>query len=330
MFRNAAKTMVNCHLLLWIVAIGLSAAAQTDGNVTTGAGCPPGSETKTRLFTAGIKDDFRLPLEATSKSEKLSAIRPRWNSFDEGKVPLPLGHTFKELPCYVVAATLTATISPIGKSRGDEIVGLELNGNRFKWSVPLQAIARKWPSKVDIQLNLGQLPRQDGGPLNFLDQLSDGMLDVFFGESVAVDYLALEITYCEFLDCNNNCVPDKQDISNGTSQDKNRNGIPDECEPGNTDPPSIQVICDPYISIGLGSDCCAWQLLSPDVITTGNVGTVTITNDFDNSQSDILAACFPPGITQVTFIAITDSGLTAQCTTTIHVYDQAPPTIMPR
>ena len=35
----------------------------------------------------------------------------------------------------------------------------------------------------------------------------------------------------EFPDCNNNGVPDDQDIEDGTSNDFNGNGIPDECEP---------------------------------------------------------------------------------------------------
>jgi len=34
-----------------------------------------------------------------------------------------------------------------------------------------------------------------------------------------------------FMDCNNNGVPDDQDISGGTSDDCNANGIPDECDP---------------------------------------------------------------------------------------------------
>ena len=34
-----------------------------------------------------------------------------------------------------------------------------------------------------------------------------------------------------FDDCNCNMIPDSDDISNGTSQDVNGNGIPDECEP---------------------------------------------------------------------------------------------------
>ncbi len=39
-----------------------------------------------------------------------------------------------------------------------------------------------------------------------------------------------------FLDCNNNGVPDDQDIATGTSEDCNANGIPDECDlPGDID-----------------------------------------------------------------------------------------------
>ena len=45
-------------------------------------------------------------------------------------------------------------------------------------------------------------------------------------------------------DCNGNQIPDPQDIENGTSQDCNTNGVPDECEPdcnGNTVPDDCDI-----------------------------------------------------------------------------------------
>ena len=46
-----------------------------------------------------------------------------------------------------------------------------------------------------------------------------------------------KIAWCENLmsppDCNNNGVPDVEDLNSGTSQDCNANGIPDECEIAN-------------------------------------------------------------------------------------------------
>ena len=132
---------------------------------------------------------------------------------------------------------------------------------------------------------------------------------------------------CEgFADCNNNCIPDNEDIANGTSQDTNNNGIPDECEPPPVDPPGIE--CEVFISLGSGEDCCGVMILSVTVTGTDNY---TVTNDFNGTQGEIIEGCFPIGLTQITFTVIDkDTGLSAQCTTTVHVFDTTPPVIRPR
>ena len=49
--------------------------------------------------------------------------------------------------------------------------------------------------------------------------------------NVEVDQILRVVEDSTFaFDCNRNCLPDYQDISNGTSEDINGNGIPDECE----------------------------------------------------------------------------------------------------
>ena len=52
------------------------------------------------------------------------------------------------------------------------------------------------------------------------------------------DTASVMITYNGELDCNANGASDTCDIANGTSQDANSNGVPDECEsdcPGDAD-----------------------------------------------------------------------------------------------
>jgi hypothetical protein len=44
---------------------------------------------------------------------------------------------------------------------------------------------------------------------------------------------AIAVDFPTFLDCNNNCTPDFNDIAAGSSEDCNTNGIPDECDTGN-------------------------------------------------------------------------------------------------
>jgi len=58
------------------------------------------------------------------------------------------------------------------------------------------------------------------------------------------------------LDCNGNGVPDECDISYGTSTDCNANGIPDDCEPGGSDDCNNNGqsdLCD--IALGTSEDC---------------------------------------------------------------------------
>ena len=58
-----------------------------------------------------------------------------------------------------------------------------------------------------------------------------------------------------FVDCNNNGVDDSEDIANGTSEDCDGNGVPDECQPdcdGDTIPDACEVDCN---ANGTPDDC---------------------------------------------------------------------------
>jgi len=316
-------------LVLMTTAFSLDASGQNA--VVISQDCPPGSTQKELVLKAGEKDNFRQPSEPTQRGATLNTYSPSWNDFDDGKSAFPLGHTFTDLPCIIIGAYLTFSVSPIDRPKGNEIIGLQaIGGNKFAWSELLKTINPRWPEPFTHTLDLSKLPTGKGS-LNFLDYLASGELDVFFGDNVAVDYLELRIIYCDFTDCNDNCIPDETDINNGTSLDVNRNGIPDECEtPTGGGTGTVDIYGEPYYSIGVGDDCCAWLVLSPDVVLEGEVGSYTITNDYNPAMGGQVIDCFPIGTTQVTFFVTTATGLTVQYTTVVHVYDNKPPVITPK
>ncbi len=81
------------------------------------------------------------------------------------------------------------------------------------------------------------------------------------------------------LDCNGNGVPDECDISYGTSTDCNSNGIPDDCEPGGGDDCNNNGqsdLCD--IALGTSEDCNANGI--PDDCEVGSgASTISFTLD---------------------------------------------------
>ena len=336
MFRKNHALWATMTNLWWLPVFALvltvsSLEAHGQNPVAIQQDCPPGSTPKELVLKAGVKDEFKLPSEPTQRGTTLNSYSPSWNDFDDSKSAFPLGHTFTDLPCYIIGASLTFSVRPIGRPKGNEIIGLQAaGGGQFTWSELLRTVNPVWPEPFKQTLDLTKLPSGKGS-VNILDVLASGRLDVFFGDNVAVDYLELTLIYCEFTDCNDNCIPDETDIGNGTSLDTNRNGIPDECETPTGGPSgNVQIFCDPYYSIGVGDDCCAWLVLSPDVLVEGEVGTYTVTNSYKPAMGGQVIDCFPIGTTQVTFFVTTANGLTVQCTTVVHVYDNKPPVITPK
>jgi len=97
-----------------------------------------------------------------------------------------------------------------------------------------------------------------------------------------------EICFFEFVDCNENGVPDIRDIKKGNSTDINRNGIPDECEifPGeigdfvwcDVDNDGVQDPGEP----GIGGVTVYLVCAGPD----GMIGTADDFTDFQITDSD--------------------------------------------
>jgi len=310
-------------LPLLLLLVSLSVAAQK------GEGCPPGSKQVSSVFQAGEQDSYRLPTEPAIPGQDLLQFSQKWRDFDDMSSGSSFGHTFTNLPCMIVDARLVIRLTP-GRNGFDDLIGLEGRGEgSFAWSGYLAELVPGWEPNRPFQLTLDllNLPGPKGS-YNLLEEIArDGGLDVFIGDDTAVDDMTLYITWCEFTDCNNNCIPDEEDIATGFSKDANRNGIPDECEEPQQDP--IQILCERYRLIAAGNNCCGWVILAPSV--SGVTGDYTITNDFDPSQGGYLEYCFPMGVTTIRF-TLTDlsTGQTVSCLVTVHVVDNNPPVITPK
>ncbi len=281
--------------------------------------CPPGSTQKTLTLTAGQADQFRLPTEPTSRRPELDGRYDSWIEFDESRSVAPLGHSFQltKIPCNILSASLRFSAMPLGKEGLQATIALGYDGKGFLVTRTLNELSGgKWTAgrATSFTLDLAQL-----GLLELIRQT--GVLDVqFLGASV--DYLQMDLIYCEFTDCNNNCVPDTEDIAKGTSKDLNRNGIPDECEalqPG--------LVCPGTIVVIAGSDCCGTVTLTPTV--TGVEGEYRLLNDIDPNQLGPFIWCFPLGSTTVTFTLEVPGQAPITCVTTVIVIDRRGPVIMP-
>ncbi len=281
--------------------------------------CPPGSTEKTLQLLGGQADQFKLPTEPTTRSPELNRRYESWIDFDETRTVGPLGHSFQlaEIPCNLLSAYLRFSAMPLGKNGAQATIALGLDSKGFRVTRPLAELSGgTWtPGRPSsFSLDLAQL-----GLLELIRQT--GVLDVqFLGASV--DYLQLDLVYCEFPDCNHNCVPDAEDIAKGTSKDANRNGIPDECE-------AIQpgLICPGTIVVVAGSDCCGTVTLAPTV--TGVEGDYRLRNSIDPKQLGTLVWCFPLGSTTVLFTLDGVGPVPITCITTVIVIDQRGPVIMP-
>lgn len=75
------------------------------------------------------------------------------------------------------------------------------------------------------------------------------------GELYICDRSGGEIFKIVFRDCNDNGVPDDQDILSGTSQDCQPDGVPDECQLSGTDCNTNAIPDDCEIAAGTSADC---------------------------------------------------------------------------
>ncbi|MBN1492132.1 MAG: M6 family metalloprotease domain-containing protein [Phycisphaerae bacterium] len=92
----------------------------------------------------------------------------------------------------------------------------------------------------------------------------------------------MTFTFGDWADCNENSVPDTEDIATGTSEDCNTNGVPDECEADSDGDGVID-----------GCDACAETV--PGTLVGANgcaLGDVNHDGDVDLNDFGVLQVCF--------------------------------------
>jgi len=165
----------------------------------------------TQTTLDGAKDNF-LGSEPAYRGPGLDALVRPWTGFDDPSIDLHFGHTITDLPSLILGATLTVRLKSNGSSlsRNDEIY-LETTGGSpsFAWGRRIGTadgveglLATSWsPGEVaTLVLDLDALPLAGGGVISILDQIeSDRALDVYVQDDTSVDYVELEVLYCEGL-----------------------------------------------------------------------------------------------------------------------------------
>lgn len=266
-------------------------------------------------ITEGTPDQFAGQQEPTFQGEGILSLGSGpWAPFDFTKADRQFGHTMRNLPCNISGALLTLALKSNSNLSSNDTIGLGITGEtpRFLWARKIKdLLGQPWNqagATGTLNLNLAALPKANGGTVNILDLVnSSGALDIYIQDDTAVDYMTLNAQTCVNQDCNNN-------------------GIEDDCEAN-----PITMRCPGTISKTLPAktdSCCLEFTLTPFASNLcGKTNGITITNDY-NSAIGAFTDCFPVGTTTITFTATDQRGNTANCTTTVTVVDDTPPTIL--
>lgn len=282
-------------------------------------GCPEGASLKTMDLLAGENDFFKEPHDDTYLRPQVAQLYKGWQKFDEVKISGPQGHTFTDLPCMIVDATLIMRVRAINEEAMHDAFYLDYNEKDWRVRKLFEEVVEWRGETVEFEISLSEL--------GLIDVMNEkGYLDFMVGFNTTVDYAMLRITYCDFTDCNNNCQPDETDIATGVSKDTNKNGIPDECE--DLQGSNGEIVCPATVILIDRDDCCETTTLTATAINVE--GDYTITNSIDPQQGASLTHCFPVGATTVYFTLNTYDGNPVTCTTTVIVQDKKGPSITPR
>jgi len=285
-----------------------------------GADC---SSPVSQTLTAGTADNFQGGTEATFQGPGLTNLfNGPWAPFDYPSPNRRFGHTFTNLPCNIISATLVMQLKSTSSLASNDNMGMGATGSSpaFAWSRRVaDVVSGPWNSSgltTTLTLDLTALPLAGGGTVNILSTINASRaLDITFQDDTTVDYFELRITSCVLSDCNSN-------------------GIDDSCEEL-----AIAITCPAnetaYITEETPDACCAQVTLTPTAQDPcGNSQGIVITNDYQQgpatkAPSGSLTACFPVGQTTVTFTA-TDptNGNFATCSVVVTVVDQVSPRII--
>lgn len=192
--------MIGLLLLAVLLATNFStASAQNHNNVTL-------------TYTAGINDNFALPLEQTSPSNDLLLLMDPYGGgdrvtfphrqFDDKAINRVFGHTFTGLPGNIQAATLEIHMFAGGSGLvSNDAIHLErtgVNGVSTSWDLGLTALfGQPWTGGSDHTFiwDLANLPPDGQGDTNVIPFMNaDNALDVYVQDDTAVDYVTLTVT----------------------------------------------------------------------------------------------------------------------------------------
>lgn len=287
----------------------------TEAGQTKAIDIPPCENQTSFSILHGKIDQFSQPGDPTFQGPGILSLGTGpWANFDYLSPDRQFGHTIQNLPCNIVAATLTISLQSTSSLSRNDNIGLGVTGGtpKFLWSRRVKdVLGVPWDRSGDraiMTLDLTALPLANGQTMDILYLLnSSGDLDIYFQDDTAVDYIQLDVTTCLGTDCN-------------------RNGISDACE----DLP-IVLKCPPPVTKSLSPEpgnCCQEVTLNPSATDLcGNAKAVEITNDYNDATGGF-SACFPLGTTTVTFTATDDRGNEVSCSTTVTIRDTTPPTIL--
>ena len=98
--------------------------------------------------------------------------------------------------------------------------------NAIRWGTTynFRFIANVQPQEEDATLGLFKPPTGNSTEVEIFANIDSATGDI------------------ELVDCNENGIPDNEDIDNGNSSDCHSNGVPDECEPDNECPPELEIV----------------------------------------------------------------------------------------
>ncbi|MEK6644402.1 MAG: hypothetical protein AABZ08_10880 [Planctomycetota bacterium] len=181
-----------------------------------------------------------------------------------------------------------------------------------------EVILRTVADQVTITATIGAAESASKLPVGFVllqetylrgsDYDAGGILNVIIGTPPA--------------DCNDNAVPDATDISSGTSDDCDSDGVPDECVKKelviSSCPADVKLAVTEGCSAALG-DLRPLVVVAPDCTRT--VPVTLVQSPVPGTQIS------PPGV-PVTITASTTDGRSATCTVDVVVEDITPPSIV--
>ncbi|MBS0195269.1 MAG: hypothetical protein JSR77_00765 [Planctomycetes bacterium] len=154
-------------------------------------------------YDGGRNDSYTLPFDLATPRAAFSTWLGASKSFDDPAVNSRFAHTFSNLPCGIVSATLEVHMRAECDIPENDSLNLAFNlgPNTFSWGRQIKDLpgaGGTWscPQDSTITLNLAALPLASG-TFNLIPQLNaDHRLDMYVQDDTTVEYAKLTIRVC--------------------------------------------------------------------------------------------------------------------------------------